>query len=131
MKSCNIAIVGAGPYGLSTAAHLKGASVEGVRVFGECMSFWDRHMPVGMLLRSPWAASHLADPGQQWTLDVFRSMSGNHLSSPVPLNRFVDYGRWFQSRAVPDLDPRKVARIESNNGSGYRLRLEDGEPVTA
>ena len=130
MNSCNIAIVGAGPYGLSAAAHLRAANIEGVRVYGECMSFWERHMPVGMFLRSPWAATHLADPGRRWTLDAFRSKTGNHLSSPVPLDRFVDYGRWFQRHAVPDVDPRKVSCVEAN-GSGYRLTLEDREVVTA
>jgi ribulose 1,5-bisphosphate synthetase/thiazole synthase len=56
---CDVAIVGSGPYGLSAAAHLIAADCLYVRVFGEPMSFWVTKMRVGMLLRSPWAASML------------------------------------------------------------------------
>ena len=56
-----VAIIGAGPYGLALAAHLRGRGVEPA-VFGRPMSFWEEHMPKGMLLRSPWRASHISDP---------------------------------------------------------------------
>ena len=66
MPTCDIAIVGAGPYGLSAAAHLNANGVN-VRIFGETMSFWSRNMPKGMCLRSPWEASQLSDPaGSLW-----------------------------------------------------------------
>ncbi|MGA7958471.1 MAG: NAD(P)/FAD-dependent oxidoreductase, partial [Xanthobacteraceae bacterium] len=55
-NSCDVAIFGAGPYGLAAAAHLRAVNVS-VRVFGEAMSFWRRHMPSGMKLRSPWIAT--------------------------------------------------------------------------
>jgi FAD-dependent urate hydroxylase len=126
MAACDVAIVGAGPYGLSAAAHLKATNGLDVRVFGEPMSFWERHMPKGMLLRSPLAGSHLSDPSRSLTLQSYEAASGNQITSPLPLDRFTDYGRWFQSRAVPDLDPRKVDRIEKN-GQGFHLALEDGE----
>ena len=47
---CEVAVVGAGPYGLAVAAHLRAANIS-TRVFGEAMSFWQRHMPEGMLLQ--------------------------------------------------------------------------------
>jgi len=94
------------------------------------MSFWERNMPMGMLLRSGWAATHIADSNQSMTLDAFRAASRNHFSSPVPLDRFVDYGLWYQRQAVPDLDRRKIARVESDT-RGFRLNLEDGETVLA
>ena len=50
---CNVAVVGAGPFGLSVAAHLRAADGLSVRVFGPTMSFWQQQMPTGMLLRSP------------------------------------------------------------------------------
>jgi cation diffusion facilitator CzcD-associated flavoprotein CzcO len=126
MTTCDVAIVGAGPYGLSTAAHLRAANGLDIRVFGEPMSFWERHMPKGMLLRSPLAGSHLSDPSRSLTLDAFQAASGNQITAPLPLQRFTEYGRWFQSQAVPDLDPRKVDRLEKN-GAGFHLTLEDGE----
>ena len=52
MNNYDVAVIGAGPYGLSVAAHLREQSLK-VIVFGRPMSFWDRNMPVGMLLRSP------------------------------------------------------------------------------
>ena len=83
-------------------------------------------MPKGMLLRSPLAGSHLSDPSRSLTLQAYEAASGNQITSPLPLHRFTDYGRWFQSQAVPDLDPRKVDCVEKN-GQGFRLALEDGE----
>ena len=62
MPNCDIAIIGAGPYGLSTAAHLKTIKGIQIRVFGEPMALWKHNMPAGMFLRSPLCASHIADP---------------------------------------------------------------------
>jgi cation diffusion facilitator CzcD-associated flavoprotein CzcO len=126
MATCDVAIVGAGPYGLSAAAHLRAAKGLDIRVFGEPMSFWENHMPKGMLLRSPLAGSHLSDPSRSLTLQAYQKASGNLITAPLPLHRFTDYGRWFQSQAVPDLDPRKIDRVEKN-GAGFHLILEDGE----
>src|SRR6267154_1875363 len=126
MATCDVAIVGAGPYGLSAAAHLRAANGLNIRVFGEPMSFWEKHMPKGMLLRSPLAGSHLSDPSRSLTLQAYEAASGNKITSPLPLTRFTDYGRWFQSQVVPDSDPRKVDRVEKN-GEGLLLSLEDGD----
>lgn len=124
MTKCDVVVIGAGPYGLSAAAHLQTIRGLEIRVFGEPMAFWERQMPVGMRLRSPWVASHISDPHRMLTLDAYQTASGNHLSAPVPLDRFVDYGHWFQRQVVPDLDPRKIKQIESSRG-GFQLTLED------
>src|SRR5882724_7018861 len=102
---CQVAVIGAGPYGLAVAAHLKAANIS-PRVFGEPMSFWRRHMPGGMKLRSPWVATHIADPGKRFSLDVFAGEHGLARQEQLPLERFVQYGEWFQRTAVPDLDRR-------------------------
>jgi cation diffusion facilitator CzcD-associated flavoprotein CzcO len=94
------------------------------------MSFWDRNMPFGMLLRSNWTATTIAHPEKRLTLDAFRDATGNHFSTPVSLERFVAYGLWYQHQAVPDVDRRKIERIDSES-SGFRLDLEDGEIVKA
>ncbi len=127
-SSCNAVVVGAGPYGLSAAAYLRAAGVE-TRVFGEPMSFWENQMPVGMCLRSNWGASHIADPRQALTLDEYCRQNGNHVSKPIPLDRFVDYGRWYQGTAVPDLDKRQVRSIEAWIAA-FRVILADGEEFT-
>ena len=128
MRPCDVAIIGAGPYGLSAAAHLRTVKGLELRVFGESMSFWDRNMPIGMLLRSNWSASQIADPSGSLTLERYQAATGNHVPTPVPLEQFVQYGLWYQRQAVPDLDHRKVARIESDS-KGFRLILEDGVMV--
>lgn len=130
MTRCDVAILGVGPYGLSAAAHLN--TVKGLEVcsFGEPMSFWQNSMPNGMLLRSGWAASHIASPNQSLTLEAFKEATYNHFSSPVPLDRFVEYGLWYQRQAVPNLDRRKIVCIESRP-KGFGLILEDGATVQA
>jgi hypothetical protein len=128
-SSCDVTVVGAGPYGLSSAAYLRAAGVE-TRVFGEPMSFWENQMPAGMCLRSNWGASHIADPKQALTLDEYARQKGNHISKPIPLNRFVDYGRWYQSQAVPDLDKRQVRSIETD-ARGFRVLMADGEEFSS
>lgn len=129
VSTCEVAIVGAGPYGLAAAAHLRAAGVR-THVFGEPMGFWRRHMPVGMLLRSPWEASHIGDPQRSLTLDRYESARGTKLSRPIPLDDFVEYGEWFQREAAPDLDRRTVTGVDRVT-EGFRLTLEDGESLRA
>jgi hypothetical protein len=94
------------------------------------MAFWENQMPAGMCLRSNWGASHIADPKQELTLDAYCRHNGNHVSKPIPLDRFVDYGRWYQSQAVRDLEKRSVANIDTDAG-GFKVRMADGEEFTA
>ncbi len=126
---CHVAIIGAGPYGLAAAAHLRARGVE-TRIFGEPMEFWKRHMPRGMFLRSSATASSLDDPEGRLGLDRYRSLHGVAHAKPVPLEDFVRYGLWFQQRAVPDVDRRRVTHL-AEDGSGFRVSLEDGEEFSA
>jgi len=83
-----------------------------------------------MLLRSPYVASNIADPRGDLTLDDFASDSRQSLPRPLALERFVDYGRWFQQQASPQLDSRRVARVD-RNGHGFKLEFAEGEPLRA
>ncbi len=129
MLNCDVAILGAGPYGLAAGAHLRNIKGLDVRVFGEPMDFWKSHMPEGMFLRSPWAASQISDPQSSLTMDAFRQATGTEISKPIPLDRFVDYGLWFQSQAVPEVDRRHIERIDQRAGS-LCVTLEDGEQLS-
>ena len=124
-----VAIIGAGPYGLAAAAHLRAAKVE-TRVFGEAMEFWQKQMPAGMLLRSVWSACQISDPRRELTLEGYEAAHGVRVSRPVPLDAFISYGRWFQGQAIPDLDRRRVTRVAPVS-NGFRLTLDDGESVRA
>jgi cation diffusion facilitator CzcD-associated flavoprotein CzcO len=126
---CEVVIVGAGPYGLGAAAHLKAAHVD-FRIFGDPMSFWRDHMPAGMKLRSGWSETHLSDPHRRFTLDAYTQHRGIKQPDLLPLEEFVAYTDWFRSHAVPDIDPRKVTRINADKGS-FRLDLSDGSSMRA
>lgn len=120
-----VTVIGAGPYGLAAAAYLREGGVER-RIFGEPMSFWERQMPQGMHLRSTWDASHIADPRQELTLDAFCRETGQQRTKPIPLSQFLAYGKWFQRKAVPDVDQRLVRRVAPNE-NGFVVTLSDGE----
>jgi glycine/D-amino acid oxidase-like deaminating enzyme len=122
----DVTVIGAGPYGLSVAAELRAAGAN-VRVHGSPMSFWMHNMPKGMLLRSPWAASHIGAPNTALSLDAFERARGRRTTRPVPLSDFVAYGHWFRERAVPDIDERHVRRVDPIDG-GFRIVLDDSEP---
>lgn len=128
-NACAVAVVGAGPYGLSVAAHLRHAGVS-VRLFGEPMSFWRHHMPRGMKLRSPWRATHLSSPDGRLSLDAYAALRPLERDRPLPLEQFIDYGEWFQRQAAADVDRRMVSRLEAT-GNGFRLRLADGDNFAA
>ena len=124
---CDVAVVGAGPYGLSAGAHLKAKGVA-VCVFGEPMDFGATKMPEGMLLRSPRVASNLSDPGGIFTLEAYEMAAKKRSFAPVPLDTFVEYGRWFPNQLGSSLDQRTVASVDRSE-SGFRLTLQDGEQL--
>ena len=126
---CDVAIIGAGPYGLAVAAHLRAAKIP-IRVFGEALSFWRQNMPAGMKLRSPWIATHIADPAGRHQLDDYYREAGMEIPKLLPVESFTYYGRWFQQRVVPDLDSRAVVHVAKLD-DGFRLALEDGESFFA
>jgi cation diffusion facilitator CzcD-associated flavoprotein CzcO len=130
MAPTDVAIIGAGPYGLSTGAHLVAQNGLDVHVFGHPMSFWDLHMPIGMLLRSPLEGSHLSDPCRSLTLHSYQKTTGRAVTTPLPLAQFASYGRWFQTNAVPHPDRRRVELLE-RNGAGFLLTIENGETFRA
>ena len=123
MATADVAIIGAGPYGLAAAAHLRAAGVD-VRAFGEPMSFW-REMPKGMLLRSNWGATNIAQLDGELCLNAYKEATGAEFTAPVPVERFIDYGDWVHQRVVPDLDRRRVVRVDGHRG-GFD-QLDDGE----
>ncbi|MYY10167.1 NAD(P)-binding domain-containing protein [Streptomyces sp. SID4919] len=127
----DLLVVGAGPYGLSIAAHAAAAGLD-VRVFGRPMAAWRDHMPEGMFLKSePWA-SHLSDPGRRYGLDAYGAERGvpTEHAVPLPVRTFAEYGLWFAQRAVPRVDERMIRTVDTCTG-GFRALTEDGEPFHA
>jgi len=131
-KQLPIAVVGAGPYGLSIAAHLRARGVEH-RIFGSALQTWRSAMPKGMRLKSDGFASNLSAPSPNSTLGHYCLTHGlpyHPTDIPIPLQTFIDYGLEFQGRFVPHLEPKLIASIVPL-GSGYQLTLDDGEEFQA
>lgn len=128
----DIAIVGAGPYGLSIAAHLRKTPLN-FRIFGTPMQSWREQMPKGMLLKSDGFASNLYDPDSAFTLGQYckeRNLPYSDLGNPVPLETFAAYGLEFQKRMVPTLEEINITSIRCVSG-GFELQTADGQLVKA
>ena len=132
MARSNVAVIGAGPYGLSIAAHLQARSVDH-RVFGPPLETWRSGMPESMLLKSDGFASDLSSPAAGSRLADYcreRGIPYHDTDIPVALSTFVDYGLDFQRRFVPHLEETTVTRVTAE-GDGFRLDLANGENLTA
>ncbi|MFY9662605.1 MAG: NAD(P)-binding domain-containing protein [Terriglobales bacterium] len=128
----NTAIIGAGPYGLSVAAHFRRQGIP-FRIFGRPMDSWLNHMPKGMMLKSDGFASNIYDPEEAFTLEKFCAERGIKYAAaglPVQLETFVAYGQAFRERMLPELEDKQVISLDRAPG-GFVLGLEDGETVAA
>jgi thioredoxin reductase len=126
------AIIGAGPYGLSIAAHFRSRGIS-FRIFGRPMDSWLAHMPDGMKLKSDGFASNIYDLDAKFTLKQFcaeRGIEYADMGTPVHLATFGDYGLAFKDRMVPELEEKMVTEVE-RVADGFRLRLDDGEEFKA
>ncbi|MFI0451448.1 NAD(P)/FAD-dependent oxidoreductase [Actinomadura sp. 6N118] len=118
-------IVGAGPYGLSIAAHAQARGLS-VRVIGTPMDFWQHHMPAGMLLKSEPFASNLSSPAPGSSfLDRHPGWS---MGQPIPLKQFISYGEWFAEHAVRGIEKVQVEHVQATN-PGFIATLSTGEEV--
>jgi cation diffusion facilitator CzcD-associated flavoprotein CzcO len=123
--------VGAGPYGLSVAAHLRNAGVN-FAIVGRPMASWRSTMPAGMALKSEPFASNLSDPERRYTVQRFFESRGAayvHKGVPLSIADFIDYADWFQRQAVPEIWDANLRGLRWV-GNGFELTL-DGRQVLA
>lgn len=122
----DVAIVGAGPYGLSLAAQLR---VRGVpfRIFGQPMRAW-LDMSPGMYLKSFARAVSIWAPERGYRFVEWCRDRGIDSGEPCEIALFARYGLWAQERLVPDLERVMVACVGSREG-GFLVSLPTGERV--
>jgi L-lysine 6-monooxygenase/L-ornithine 5-monooxygenase len=127
MQPIDTAVIGAGPYGLSVAAHLRVAGVPH-EVFGEPLESWQGFMPQGMVLKSEPFASNLWDPARRFSYGNFLAEKGiayRRVLDPIPVERFLEYAHWFRRHAVGEVRRVKVRRVARADGV-FSLELDDG-----
>jgi len=125
----SLLVIGAGPYGLSTAALARDHGIDSL-VVGQPMSFWREHMPEGMFLRSgiTW---HL-DAGGVHTLAAFveeRAIPDEELD-PIPIATFLDYCEWFRRTKRVAVREELVTDLARSNGL-FEATLAGGEHIAA
>ncbi|MGW7076863.1 FAD-dependent oxidoreductase [Streptomyces sp. NPDC054866] len=129
-----VAVIGAGPFGLSTAAHLRARGIP-VRVFGDPMVSWRANMPAGMLLKSTPVASNIDAPQRGHNLVDYCDAAGIPRlvtdEDIIPVETFVGYGEWFKEKLVPDLEQVRVVSVDRRGTAGFDLKLDSGEQFTA
>jgi cation diffusion facilitator CzcD-associated flavoprotein CzcO len=126
-----VAIIGAGPYGLSIAAHLRTRGVE-FRIFGIPMHSWGVHMPSDMFLKSEGFASNLyalqGYPLKRFCME--RGLPYEYMGLPISREIFMAYGLEFQQRFVPNLEEKTVLALD-RLPVGWQLSLDNGATVVA
>lgn len=123
-RETDVAIIGAGPYGLGLAAHLRQRRI-GYRIFGDPMRFW-RDMPDGVFLKSLAFATNIAVPNRGYTFPQWCLEHGLEDFEPCTMRSFAEYGCEMQKHFVPDLEEVFVTNV-STAGRGFEITLASGE----
>lgn len=127
-----VVIIGAGPYGLSVAAHLRASNIS-FRIFGKPMHLWAQHMPHGMVLKSDGFASNLSAPANPFTLEEYCRETKQQYA-PIgwrtPLQTIIDYGLAFQQRQVGTVEPEQITLLQRRNNN-FVVHLDNGASFTA
>lgn len=139
MPADEVLIIGAGPFGLSIAAHLRAAGIAH-RIVGRPMDTWKAHCPPGMMLRSEPYGSDMAAPQPGWDVRAYCQKHGldyQHRLGPLSIERFLDYADWYTRELVPDVSDLTVTGItpasagSGNGAGGFRVTFAEADPVTA
>jgi len=131
MSRSIVAIIGAGPYGLSLAAHLAARKVEH-RIFGHPMLFWSRIADAGgeRYLKSFCFGTNISSPTRGSTFADYSIPRGLETFEPCSIMDFAAYGLWFQKKNVGWVEPVEAERV-SKTSNGFEIVLSSGERAVA
>jgi FAD-dependent urate hydroxylase len=132
MADLDTTIVGAGPYGLTIAAHLRAAGLP-FEMFGAPMESWRRYMPEGMILKSERFASNLWDPDRRFTFARYckaKNLPYLPVGHPLSLALFLEYAEWFRQQTAGEPRDIRIVRI-SRKQNGFSVELADGTRFTS
>lgn len=124
-------IIGAGPYGLSIAAHLRAKGHE-YRIYGRPMESWRKFMPEGMILKSEPFASNLWDPDRRFTFERYcraQRIPYEPVGEPLTLDLFLKYAEWFRQSTREEPTDATVTTIRRKAGGGFKLEFANGEQL--
>ena len=124
----DVAIVGAGPYGLSLAAHLRARGVRH-RICGEAMRFW-RDMPVGINLKSFAFATNIAVPERGNSFPDWCRRHGLEDYEPCTMQSFAAYGMEMREQFVPEIEEVLATNI-ATNGKEFEVTLANNDSIRA
>lgn len=121
----DLAIIGAGPYGLSLAAHAKESGIKH-KVFGFPMDFWKTKNPPNMFIRTKLKHTNLIDPESSFTLKKYEQEKGLNLEYPINRLTFADYGVWFIEKVGIDIIQDLVIEINYAN-EFFNIKTENND----
>jgi cation diffusion facilitator CzcD-associated flavoprotein CzcO len=126
----DLLVIGAGPFGLSLAAHARNLGLS-TAVIGKPMGFWKDNMPEGMYLRS--ACDWHLDADGEHTIEAFLETRGQRSRDVEPLSRdfYLDYAEWFRRQAGIESRPGMVRSLGRAVDGSFAVTLDDGGFITA
>jgi cation diffusion facilitator CzcD-associated flavoprotein CzcO len=129
MPETDLLIIGAGPFGLSLAAHARTLGLK-TAVVGKLMGFWKDHMPQGMLLRS--ACDWHLDADGHHTIEAFLAARAQVPRDVEPLSRdfYLQYADWFRRQAGIEPLPGWVSSLQRRAG-GFAAVMDHGAALAA
>lgn len=132
MTTREVLVIGAGPFGLSISAHLRGLGVDHM-IVGRPADTWRSRMPVGMCLKSEAYASVISSPGKGFDIATYCASKGFDYVDrvgPLTLERFLGYADWFTENLVPDVHDEMVTEVAKTD-DGFRAAFAEAAPVSA
>jgi FAD-dependent urate hydroxylase len=130
MKRIPVAIIGAGPYGLSLAAHLAARNLDH-RIFGTPMRFWLNVAAAGSrrFLKSYCFGTNLSAPKPGFAFADYNGPRGLETFEPCSIGNFAAYGQWFQENNVSWVEPVDVVNVRMES-DGFVLKLANDAQVS-